>query len=72
MSLPDRKGYHWNSNLVIDATEGGARGQCFLMFVRSPNGLGQLYIATHYSDDLVKRDGEWFFRRRMIYFLQDN
>jgi SnoaL-like domain len=71
MSLSDRKGYHWNANLVVDKTPRGAHGQAYLMFVRSPNGLGELYIATHYSDELVKQDGEWLFKRRCIQFLQD-
>jgi hypothetical protein len=69
MSLSDRKGYHWNANLVIDATPDGARGQCYLAFLRSPDGLGELYIATHYLDDLVKQDGEWLFSKRLINFL---
>jgi hypothetical protein len=71
MSLPDRKGYHWNANLVIDATPTGARGQCYLMFLRSPDGLGELYIATHYNDELVRHDGEWLFKRRVIQFLTE-
>jgi hypothetical protein len=70
MSIPDRKGYHWNANLVIDETPTGAHGQCYLMFLRSPDGLGELYIASHYSDDLVKQDGGWLFKRRVIQFLQ--
>jgi hypothetical protein len=69
MGLADRKGYHWNANLVIDATPTGARGQAYLMFVRSPDGLGELYIATHYDDELVRQDGKWLFKRRVIHFL---
>jgi hypothetical protein len=69
MSLPDRLGYHWNANLWVQPTDAGAHGQCYLMFLRSPTGLGELYIATHYSDELVQRDGEWLFRRRTIKFL---
>lgn len=69
MSLADRKGYHWNANLVIDGTETGAHGQAYLAFLRSPNGLGELYIAAHYSDELVQQDGTWLFRHRTIKFL---
>lgn len=69
MNIPDRKGYHWNANLVIDGTPAGAHGECFLMFVRSPVGLGELYLAAHYSDTLVKQDGGWLFKHRLIRFL---
>jgi hypothetical protein len=71
MSLNSRKGYHWNANLVIDATPEGAHGQCYLLFLLSPNGLGEPSIAAHYSDQLVKQDGEWLFKRRIIQFLPD-
>jgi hypothetical protein len=70
MSLDDRRGYHWNANLWVTETGTGAHGRCYLMFLRSPDGLGELYIATHYSDELVKRDGEWIFHRRTIEFLK--
>jgi hypothetical protein len=69
MTLPDRKGYHWNANLVIEATPAGAHGQCYLLFVRAPDGLPEPGLATHYSDDLVKQDGQWLFRKRVIQFL---
>jgi len=65
-SRPESKGYHWNSNVLITPSESGAEGQCYLMFIRSPDGLGSVYMALHYKDKLVKVADEWFFQRRLI------
>jgi hypothetical protein len=66
LSRPESKGYHWNSNLLITPTESGAAGQCYLMFIRSPDGLGSVYMALNYTDELVKVGDEWLFKRRLI------
>jgi uncharacterized protein (TIGR02246 family) len=58
-------GYHLTSNLVIEASEGGARGRCYLLrVIAHDDGSGTIRNALHYEDELVKRDGKWLFRRR--------
>jgi hypothetical protein len=69
IARPAGKGYHWNANLLLTPTATGVHGQCYLMFVRSPAGLGTIDVATHYSDDLVKIDGNWLFQRRVVNVL---
>jgi hypothetical protein len=62
---PDQVGYHWNASLLIEPTEYGASGRCYLMYLRSkPGGMGEVRNALHYRDELVKQDGRWLFRRR--------
>jgi uncharacterized protein (TIGR02246 family) len=70
------KGYHWNTSIVIEPSDLGARGSCYLMHVRQteppldPNGHCQVRMALHYKDELVKQDGKWLFRRRTIHAHQ--
>jgi hypothetical protein len=66
------RGYHWNASIVVEPTEYGASGTCYLMHVTAtdppidPNGMCQIRYALHYSDELVKQEGRWLFRRRTI------
>ncbi len=67
-----RRGYHWNTSIVIEPTEYGAYGTCYLMAVRatdppvSVDSTCEIRMALHYKDELVKQDGKWLFRRRTI------
>jgi ketosteroid isomerase-like protein len=61
---PNEKGYHWTGNLVVEPTEAGASGQCYLMFVFAPEGTGEVRIVRYYRDELVKQGGRWLFRQR--------
>jgi hypothetical protein len=64
--VPHELGYHWNTSPLIEPTEEGARGSCYLMFVlaNEDGTFGQVRYALYYRDELVKRDGKWFFRKR--------
>jgi uncharacterized protein (TIGR02246 family) len=71
MASPDMKGYHWNSNVVIEPTDYGAAGKCYIMHVLAPDGWGEVGRALYYEDELVKQDGGWRFRRRTVRKLPD-
>jgi hypothetical protein len=67
---PDQIGYHWNGSLLVEPTEYGARGKCYLMYLRSgEGGIGEVRNALYYQDELVKQDGRWLFRRRKTTLL---
>jgi hypothetical protein len=59
-------GYHFNTAPLIDPTDDGARGRCYLIYVVArPDGtVGEIRYALYYRDELVKRDGRWLFRKR--------
>lgn len=67
MRNPDETGYHWVSNLVIEPTEYGASGRCYLMHLFAPDGPAKLRYAFYYQDELVKQDGRWLFRLRTLH-----
>ena len=63
------KARHWTNNLVVDATEGGAKGTCYLILLRltpgerPPAGI----IATAiYNDELTRVGDEWRFAKRTV------
>jgi uncharacterized protein (TIGR02246 family) len=65
VALPEEKGFHWNTNIVIEPAEYGASGKCYLMHVHAlDGGRGEVDLAMYYRDELVKHDGRWLFRRR--------
>ena len=66
VSNPNEKGYHWNGNLVIEPAEFGATGKTYLMFVRALSVQGELGYSLYYTDELVKQDGRWLFRKRKL------
>jgi hypothetical protein len=66
LSSPNEKGYHWNGNLVIEPAEFGATGKTYLMFVRALTIEGELGYSLYYTDELVKQDGRWLFRKRKL------
>jgi hypothetical protein len=69
---PKERGFHWTTNPVIEPTEYGATGKCYLLHVFASeekltySGIpqGELRYALYYKDELVKQDGRWLFRRR--------
>jgi SnoaL-like domain len=63
------KARHWINNLVIDASEGGASGSCYLMLLRLGDGTNPTSILTTaiYRDSLVKSGGEWKFSARTVH-----
>lgn len=73
-------GYHWTNSPLIEATEYGARGMCFLMYVRAAAGAemgpytglpqGEVRYVLHYDDELVRQDGRWLFRERTANVLE--
>ncbi len=74
VSNADERGYHWTANLVIEPTDYGASGQCYLMHLFVSEELvteqgragAQLRYAYYYRDELVREDGRWRFRRRTL------
>lgn len=58
--------YHWNCNLVIQPTDYGASGKCYLLRVFNSDGPPVLRAALYYRDELVNQDGNWLFRRREV------
>jgi hypothetical protein len=59
-------GYHWNTSPLIEPTNYGASGRCYLVHVIAhDNGsFEDVRHALYYRDEVVKVDGRWLFRRR--------
>jgi ketosteroid isomerase-like protein len=67
MENPDMVGYHWCSNLVLEATDYGAAGRCYLMYLAAPSDdRAEVRRALYYEDELAREDGRWLFRRREV------
>ena len=62
------KARHWTNNLVVEPSEGGATGSCYLMLLRLGNAEKPTSMATTaiYHDTLTKSDGEWKFASRKV------
>jgi hypothetical protein len=62
------KARHWTNNLVIDGTDSGAAGSCYLMLLRLGDGEKPTSILTTaiYRDTLVKSGAEWKFAARNV------
>lgn len=55
---------HWNNQLVITPTAGGARGSAYMMLVdrhTQPPSIRQVY---EYDDELVRTNAGWRFKSR--------
>lgn len=60
---------HWTNNLLLEATDGGARGKCYLILLRLPGGSPATIAMTGiYTDELTREDGEWLFSSRTAVF----
>lgn len=72
-------GYHWTNSPLIQETEYGASGMCYVMNVHAVGVAdspiysylpqGRLQYVMHYEDELVKQDGRWRFRKRSAHAL---
>jgi hypothetical protein len=55
---------HWNSNLVIAPTAGGASGKVYLLLVDVGQKPPVISSAARYEDELVKTATGWRFKKR--------
>lgn len=55
---------HWNSNLVIAPTAGGASGKVYLLLVDVGQKPPVISSAARYEDELVKTAAGWRFKKR--------
>jgi hypothetical protein len=64
--VPNENGYHWCTPPLIEPTDFGARGRCYLMHVvaKDDGTFGAIRHVLYYRDELVREDGRWLFRRR--------
>jgi hypothetical protein len=57
---------HWNTNLLITPTAGGAHGQVYLSSLDFTAMPPAFLNSVAYSDDLVKTALGWRFKKRVI------
>lgn len=55
---------HWNTNLMILPTAGGAGGQVYLVLVDFATKPATIVTSASYSDELVKTAQGWRFKKR--------
>src|SRR5580765_7338388 len=55
---------HWNTNLMILPTPGGASGQVYLVLVDFGVKPATIVTSASYSDELVKTAQGWRFKKR--------
>lgn len=62
------KARHWTNNLVLEATDDGASGACYLMlYVLGPKEAPAKVVTTGiYDDALVRTPEGWRFSRRAV------
>ncbi|MGE5596733.1 MAG: nuclear transport factor 2 family protein [Hyphomicrobiales bacterium] len=63
------KGRHWTNNLVLEATEKGARGSCYLILfaLTGQQPPAAPLVTGIYEDELVRDGGSWKFTRRTVH-----
>lgn len=59
------RGWHVTSEHIIDVDGDTAHQSCYLMFLDRDQGFAVNLFGV-YSDDLVKVNGEWLFKRRLL------
>ena len=64
MNRPAGTRRHWNTNLVITPSPGGASGKVYLMLVDAGAKPPAISTAARYDDQLVKTAGGWRFKKR--------
>jgi hypothetical protein len=55
---------HWNTQLLIIPTTGGARGSTYLMLVDRRTQPPSIMSVNKYEDELVRTGGGWRFKSR--------
>lgn len=62
------KARHWTNNLVVESSEAGARGTCYLMLLRLGDGEHPTSILTTaiYQDEIARVGEEWRFASRNV------
>ena len=55
---------HWNTNLLITPTPTGASGQVYLVLVDFATKPPSILTSASYTDELVKTDQGWRFKKR--------
>ena len=63
-----RNARYWIDNLVLDATDAGATGTCYLLLLHVGEGGGppRISLTGLYTDTLVKTSEGWRFATRHI------
>lgn len=56
---------YWMNNVLIEATEGGAAGSCYLAILTTGK-QPVIELTGIYTDSLVKVDGAWMFASRHV------
>ena len=59
-------GRHWTNNLLLEETDSGARGTCYLILFRLGEGGATPMITGIYRDELTKEADSWRFKSRTM------
>ncbi len=57
---------HFISNLAVQVNGDEARATCYLLNVITRNGKTELMAPGRYDCRLVKLDGQWLFKHRLV------
>ena len=57
---------HWNTNLMITPTSGGATGRVYLVLVDFGTKPASILASSTYSDELIKTTLGWRFTKRAV------
>lgn len=55
---------HWNGNILLDATDDGVVGRCYMFGVVQKDGQLSVGVIGYYDDLIVRTDAGWRFQRR--------
>jgi ketosteroid isomerase-like protein len=60
---------HWNNSLIVEGDGKSATALCYLIRIAKIKATGEFSIITHgmYEDELVKVDGRWLFKSRVVH-----
>jgi len=60
------KARHWNTNLVVEGTDSGARGKCYLMLMNLKDKPAAPMVTAVYHDELARTADGWKFTSRAV------
>lgn len=60
------KARHWNTNLVVEGTDTGARGKCYLMLMNLADKPAVPMVTAVYHDELARTADGWKFTSRAV------